>query len=327
MKKVIIALSIVIIIILGYLVLRPKQIIIPTAPAVTTETTQPVTQTSPAAQSTQTPAVSTTLPEYIGAQAGWPPVVTHSSDAYVCNVGIGNKDMDEQTIEKTINGKKYCIHSTSDGTAGTTYWTYDYSTVSGSGISKTSFTLGYPDCGVFYGSDALTQCNIAQANFDIDAVVADMMTNTITQAASTAGWKIYTNTRYGFSLQYPSDGAYSNAYSINTPNIIIASDSSNINSNGCYKEVSVGDGSELSGTNVKINGVSYCHTYSSDGGAGHFEGNSVYTLFRNGMYITFDYKLGFSNDCSVDNTCGSGITRNDFIQNIVQQSIATLTFK
>jgi hypothetical protein len=124
-----------------------------------------------------TPIVSTTLPTpYISAQSSWPPVIQNPSTTYSCDVGKGNSDMDERTIQKVINGKTYCIYSNSDGAAGSIYYSYTYTTAGSSSvdIKTTSFTLRYVNCGV-YSDPQMTQCKTAQSGFNLDTIVDSLM--------------------------------------------------------------------------------------------------------------------------------------------------------
>ena len=123
-----------------------------------------------------TKTISTTLPaKYIGAQEGWPPVISNNSSAtYSCVTGITNRDINEQTIEKIINGRKYCIKSSSEGAAGSFYPAYTYTTASpsGFGVDTTSFVFRVSSCGG-YDKPESDQCQVAVATFlsNIDAIV------------------------------------------------------------------------------------------------------------------------------------------------------------
>jgi hypothetical protein len=117
--------------------------------------------------------VSTTLPTpYISAQSGWPPVIQNSSTAYSCNIGQVSEV--EKIAQKVINGRTYCIDTESEGTAGSTYSTYTYTTANGNGTKTTNFVLRYVDCGVYSGPQ-MTQCKTAQSDFNLDAIVDSLM--------------------------------------------------------------------------------------------------------------------------------------------------------
>ena len=125
--------------------------------------------------------ISTVLPtNYVGAQGTWPPVIQTSGAHYSCAVGKGNPDADEVTIEKNINNRTYCIHSSSDGAAGSIYYTYTYTTsgIQGSSIT-TTFTLRYTSCGVYGGpGDAkYEECKTTQSNFNakLDTIIDSLV--------------------------------------------------------------------------------------------------------------------------------------------------------
>jgi hypothetical protein len=114
--------------------------------------------------------LSTTLPKYIYSQEGWPPVIKHSSATYSCITGITNPDINEETEEKSINGRKYCIKSSSEGAAGTFYVSYTYTTPSsnGNGTETTSFVLRYTSCGADStpNGNEINICKANQSNFN-----------------------------------------------------------------------------------------------------------------------------------------------------------------
>lgn len=93
-------------------------------------------------------AVSATLPGWLGAQEGWPPVIKYSSNLYSCTIGRVGMGVPVSTTEKTINGRKYCISVADEGATGTIYYTYTYTTADTNrtdnpGTLTTHFTLGW----------------------------------------------------------------------------------------------------------------------------------------------------------------------------------------
>ncbi len=108
----------------------------------------------------------TTLPiPYISAQSGWPPVV-QSGTSYSCVQMHSQDDAGSQTVQKTINGRDYCITESSDGALGSVYTTYTYKTPGKQGSTLyTTFTLRYANgCGA-YSDPEYTECKTEQANF------------------------------------------------------------------------------------------------------------------------------------------------------------------
>lgn len=128
------------------------------------------------------PKISTTLPaKYVGAQEGWPPVIKHIQGVYSCNVGTTNPDINEKTVQKTINSRKYCIKSSSEGAAGSSYLAYTYTTTSlnGNGLETTSFVLRFINCGGYGGPDDTQhkECKKTQTDFtsNLDNLIDSLM--------------------------------------------------------------------------------------------------------------------------------------------------------
>lgn len=124
--------------------------------------------------------VSTTLPQYISAQEGWPPVIQNSALAYSCAQSAGSGDVPTVVTQKTINGKTYCVSLVSDAAAGTIYKTYTYTTASGAGTKTTTFVLRFVECGNYRdnsttGGTQYIQCQANQSSFNIDAIIASLM--------------------------------------------------------------------------------------------------------------------------------------------------------
>ncbi len=174
-NRVVIVLLIIIIVLLAFLILKPKEDI-----KVATDTSYEEVNTTSNINSynPQNVSVSTALPSgnYIGGQANWPPVIKHSSEKYGCD--IQHDDM-IVTVERSINNRKYCITSTSEGSAGAIHYSYIYTTPSsnGSGVETTNFTLRYISCGGYGGpGDAqYNECKTAQSSLNIDAIVDSLI--------------------------------------------------------------------------------------------------------------------------------------------------------
>ena len=111
------------------------------------------------------------LPEYIYAQGDWPPVVEHLHEKYICEEGSTSGDVPLVTEERVIDGKTFCITSTSEGAAGSRYEDYSYTTPTHDGIEKVSFTLRYPNCSA-YESPTRERCEYSQSHFNLDTIVA-----------------------------------------------------------------------------------------------------------------------------------------------------------
>ena len=119
----------------------------------------------------------TTLPQYIAGQSGWPPVIQTSGIVYSCTPSHSEMGT---TIEKIINGRTYCITTTSDGAAGSIYYTHTYKTSDVQGSSKTTtFALKYVSCGVYGGptEPQVIQCKANQDHFSnsLDNLIDSLM--------------------------------------------------------------------------------------------------------------------------------------------------------
>lgn len=122
------------------------------------------------------PTISTTLPTpYISEQENWPPVIQNSGVAYSCTPTSGTLDM-PQNVQRVIGNRTYCITTIVDGTAGSIYNTFTYTTASsnGSGTKTANFILRYENCGV-YDEPQHSQCRNAQSNFNLDAIVDSLI--------------------------------------------------------------------------------------------------------------------------------------------------------
>ena len=76
----------------------------------------------------------------------------------------------------TVEGETYCRFSGAEGTAGTTYVTYRYSTIKNEKQITLEFTLLYPDCGNYYGIDnKMEKCRREEDVFDPDILAHQML--------------------------------------------------------------------------------------------------------------------------------------------------------
>lgn len=122
--------------------------------------------------------ISTTLPQYISGQSGWPPVIQNSTNTYSCMItsSAGQDGPAPTTTEKVINGKTYCIKVMMEAAAGSRYGTYTYTTANGSGTKTTNFTLRWPNCDN-YDDPENTQCKTNQNTFfgNLDTLIANLL--------------------------------------------------------------------------------------------------------------------------------------------------------
>lgn len=122
--------------------------------------------------------MSTVLPQYVGGQEGWPPVIKDSNKSYTCD-NLGQGPVGEVKVEKVINSRTYCVVSTFEAAAGSRYGVYLYITANGTGTKSTTFTLKWPSCGVYGGptDETYQMCQNNQDTFfaNLDSIVDSLM--------------------------------------------------------------------------------------------------------------------------------------------------------
>lgn len=107
---------------------------------------------------------------YVNTIAEWPPtlqVVASSVQPFSC----------AYANSVTISGKLYCVKTTVEGAAGSTYTTYEYSTEVNKNVYTFKFTLRAPQCSN-YDEPKKTECTNEENTFSVDALV-DKMVKTI----------------------------------------------------------------------------------------------------------------------------------------------------
>lgn len=123
------------------------------------------------------PTYSTTLPQYISGQTGWPPVIQSSTTVYSCFPAVPNEV--SKIVQKVISNRIYCVTTVIEGAAGSRYGEYTYTRANGAGTKTTSFTLRWPSCGVYGGpGDAqYDQCQSNQNTFfgNLDLLIDSLM--------------------------------------------------------------------------------------------------------------------------------------------------------
>lgn len=129
----------------------------------------PITFTFP----TPTPLTTT----YISGLIDIHPEVTVSSSTFSCPVEINANPQTAKVEQKTINQTTYCIHSLSEGAAGSTYSSYTYTTTNKDRLISLAFTIRIPNCNNF-DEPKKTACEREQKTFNVDTV-ADKIIKTI----------------------------------------------------------------------------------------------------------------------------------------------------
>jgi hypothetical protein len=107
--------------------------------------------------------------QFITAQA-WPPTVTLASGTFSCTEGGSQTTLPGSFTKKTINGRIYCVKLESEGAAGSTYVTYDYTTEKTGKLVTVEFTLRMVQCAN-YDDPQKTACEKERNAFNIDSVI------------------------------------------------------------------------------------------------------------------------------------------------------------
>ncbi len=118
------------------------------------------------------PALSTTLPQYMGTyQNGWPPVIQTSAVAYSC---VPSNGENSTAVQKIINSTTFV-----DGGAGSMGGDYTYTKANGTGTKTATFKLHWVSCGGYGGPGDPTydQCKSNQNTFfaGLDTLIASLM--------------------------------------------------------------------------------------------------------------------------------------------------------
>lgn len=77
---------------------------------------------------------------------------------------------------RLIKGRQYCVTSTGEGAAGSTFTSYGYSTLIGDSMIRLSFTLRTPQC-LNYDDPEQSACQDEQISFDVDALADRIATS------------------------------------------------------------------------------------------------------------------------------------------------------
>ena len=128
------------------------------------------------------PGISYQYPESLGTDyvsaVEWPPLVEKVVNEYSCSTGAAAVDGPATEIsERVISGRTYCVSVSSEGAAGSTYRTYEYSADLGDMVVRAQFTLRYPQCAN-YDEPQQAACREGQESVDPDQL-ADGIVSTI----------------------------------------------------------------------------------------------------------------------------------------------------
>lgn len=87
-----------------------------------------------------------------------------------CDERAAESSLPLRVMKKEINGRKYCIGASSEGTAGSVVTTYAYNTVIADHVYLIQFIATYPNC-LNYPDTERVKCEVERENFDLDFVV------------------------------------------------------------------------------------------------------------------------------------------------------------
>lgn len=134
------------------------------------------------ATTTTSPGIQFLYPRALGfafvTPVDWPPTVSRSVGTLTCPEGEGDiitPDGNATRFKRqTINGQTYCIAMSDEGAAGSTYTSYQYSTIKDNAVVSVSFILRTPQC-MNYDEPKQTACKNEQAEFDVAALALGIL--------------------------------------------------------------------------------------------------------------------------------------------------------
>ncbi|MCK5767886.1 MAG: hypothetical protein KAH35_05895 [Candidatus Atribacteria bacterium] len=124
--------------------------------------------------------------EYIGSQ-DWKVKIVNEEEKHPPKFKITEGQIDykitssesgllTRTVKRRIDGRIYCIESTSEGAAGTIYTQYVYSAIKGGSLITVSCVIRYPQC-INYSEPQRTECAKESETFDLDKIISYIVKN------------------------------------------------------------------------------------------------------------------------------------------------------
>lgn len=108
----------------------------------------------------------------------WPPLVSFIQGTLECPKVEGDIASHDGKVthskRQTINSQVYCVATSGDGAAGSTYINYQYSTLQGDSVASVYFTLRTPQC-LNYDEPKQAACKAEQADFDVAALAVRIL--------------------------------------------------------------------------------------------------------------------------------------------------------
>ncbi|MES2135311.1 MAG: hypothetical protein V4449_03670 [Patescibacteria group bacterium] len=169
--------------ILGVGLFVTQKLWVPTVPVVSNDGMEDWNwvSTEISAQGTQFMYPNPLPTKFVTAQ-DWPPVVEIVAGEFSCTEGdaITQDGVQQHLALRTIGNHTYCVGTSSEGAAGSTYTSYEYSTKQGDSLVRVVFTLRMPQC-LNYDEPDQTECKAEQASFNADALADRIVSSIRTQ--------------------------------------------------------------------------------------------------------------------------------------------------
>ncbi|MCE9517717.1 hypothetical protein K8Q96_01800 [Candidatus Nomurabacteria bacterium] len=109
----------------------------------------------------------------------WPPKFEYTEKEFTCTPTENPVNMGANTKQVLIQNRPYCITTSSEGAAGSTYTTYTYQTTEQktNGLTtniKTTFVLRFVQCDN-YPEPKRTECKTERESFNIDKIIGELV--------------------------------------------------------------------------------------------------------------------------------------------------------
>lgn len=123
---------------------------------------------------------------YIGSQ-DWEVMIVNEEEKYPpkfkiiegqidCKITSFESGLLSRTVKRRIDGRIYCIESSSEGAAGTIYTQYAYSTIKSGSLIMMSCVIRSPQC-INYSEPYRTECANERERFDLDKIIGHIVKN------------------------------------------------------------------------------------------------------------------------------------------------------
>jgi len=114
--------------------------------------------------------------EIINEEEKYPPKFKITEGQIDCKKTSSESGLLTRTVKRKIDGRIYCIESSSEGAAGTIYTQYVYSTIKSGSLIMVSCVIRYPQC-INYSEPQRTECANERERFDLDKIIGYIVKN------------------------------------------------------------------------------------------------------------------------------------------------------